>query len=265
MAQQYLAVADGAFGERLVGFYVVGSAAMGGFRPRQSDLDFVAVLDVATAGDCNRIRSVQLRALARLAPANVVRGWGSGVCNGVYVSAADLTRPVTEIVPIASHVGVFHTCGQGFDVNPVQWHTLRNHGVALRGLPPSQLGLQPQPELLAAWTRDNLNDYWKRVSTKAATGSSSHTIFTTSRWVTAWIVSGTARMHCTLASGAIVSKEDACAYARTTFAPEWHPIIDDAVGYFRRTKPDPMFRERSVRYATTGQFGLHVIDLANAL
>ncbi|MEY2417712.1 MAG: hypothetical protein QOG90_392 [Actinomycetota bacterium] len=265
-ASQYLDIAANEFGERLVGFYVVGSAAMGGYRPRQSDVDFVAVLDDALAGDCGRVRKVQRRALLRGGARAATRlAFQSGACNGTYLRASDLTRPVTEIEPIASHVGVFHTCGVGFDVNPVQWQTFAQHGVALRGAPPAQLGLQPQPELLRPWTLDNLNSYWKRVATKAATGKSSHTVLTTSRWVTAWVATGTARMHCTLATGDIVSKERAGEYALDTFDAEWHPIIRDAVGHLRREKPDPAFRDRRVRYETTGRFGLHVIDSANEL
>jgi hypothetical protein len=265
-ATQYLAIADREFGARLVGFYVVGSAAMGGFRPRQSDVDFVAVLDEARAGDCGRIRNVQRRALLRVAAHAAVRAaFESGACNGVYIAADDLTRPVAEIVPIASHVGVFHTCGSGFDVNPVQWHTFLRHGVALRGAPPVSLGLQPQPELVRQWNIDNLNSYWARVATKAASGKSSHTLLTTPRWVTAWIVTGPARMHCTMAAGEIVSKEGACEYALDTFDAEWHPIIRDALGHLRREKPDPRFRDRRARYEATGSFGLHVIASANSL
>jgi aminoglycoside adenylyltransferase-like protein len=265
-ASQYLAIADREFGDRLVGFYLIGSAAMGGFRPRQSDVDFVAVLDQALAGDCERVRKVQRRGLVRVAAHAATRAAPqSGACNGTYIQQSDLTRPVTEIVPIASHVGVFHGCGQGFDVNPVQWQTFLEHGVALRGAPASELGLQPQPELMRQWNLDNLNSYWKRVSEKAATGKSSHTVLTTARWVTAWIVSGPARMHRTLTTGDIVSKEAACEYALEAFDTEWHPIIRDALGHLRRGKPDPAFKDRRVRYETTGRFGLNVIDAANAL
>jgi hypothetical protein len=265
-AAQYLAIADKEFGERLVGFYVVGSAAMGGFRPRQSDLDFIAVLDEALAGDCGRVRKVQRRGLLRVGAHAASRAaFRSGACNGCYITQADLSRPVTEIVPVASHVGVFHGCGTAFDVNPVQWQTFMQHGVALRGAPPAELGLQPQPELLRQWNIDNLNSYWRRVATKASTGKSSHTVLTTARWVTAWIVSGPARMHCTLATGEIVSKERACEYALDTFDAEWHPIIRDAVGHLRNEQSDPAFRDRRIRYETTGRFGLHVIASANEL
>lgn len=44
---------------RIEGFYVVGSASMGAFRPGQSDLDFVAIVD-------GEFRSAELRRLRAL-------------------------------------------------------------------------------------------------------------------------------------------------------------------------------------------------------
>lgn len=51
-AGRCLRLADRLFPKRVVGFYLVGSVALGGYRPHQSDIDFVAVLRGRRAGDC---------------------------------------------------------------------------------------------------------------------------------------------------------------------------------------------------------------------
>ena len=122
---------------RIAGFYVVGSASMGAFRPGRSDVDFVAIVD----GD---FRPAELRKLRALH----VGGWVSAlihdtawwrrwplVCNGVYLKAGDLSRSPLEVTPLAGHVtGRFRAAPRsGFDVNPVTWYVLAHHGVALRG------------------------------------------------------------------------------------------------------------------------------------
>lgn len=268
-AREYLAIADRVFhGGRVVGFYVVGSTAYGEFRPDRSDLDFIAVLDERREGDCRRIRRAQLRSIARTGTRAVLhaRFQGAGTCNGVYVTTADLTRPVTAIEPIGSHTGIQCTCRDAFDVNPVVWKTFAERGIPLRGPQPADLSLDPQPELLRRWNLANLNSYWRSVAYANASGSPGpHWRPYSPRWVTAWGVLGPARMHHTIATGAIASKAQAGEYAFDVFGAEWHPIIDDALTYWRGQPAGPRFKDRRQRYETTGQFGLHVIEAANAL
>ncbi|MDP1859688.1 MAG: DUF4111 domain-containing protein [Gemmatimonadaceae bacterium] len=266
LAAGYLNTADRYFGDRLVGFYLVGSAALGGFRRGQSDLDFVAVLDESRVGDVALIRKVHRRAWVRaLGRAVVNRDLDAGACNGTYIASAELTKPVTDVVPIASQVAHQVHTGGGFDVNPVQWKTFAECGITLRGPRPSELHLQPQPELLRQWVLDNLNSYWTWSSKRCATGRSPNSRFHSPRWVTAWGVTGPARMHATVATGAVISKQAACEYALERFDPTWYPIVNEALAYLRGEPADPAFRDPAVRYRATGQFGLHAIAGANAL
>ena len=266
LAHQYLRVADRILGRRLVGFYLVGSAALGGFRRGQSDIDFVAVLDEARDDDVAIIRRVHRRAWVRAAGRALVnRDLDAGACNGSYVAAAELTKPVTDVVPIASHVAHQTHIGRGFDINPVQWKTFAEHGVALRGPEPAELGLQPQPELLRQWVLDNLNSYWAWSSERCVTGKSPNSRLHSPRWVTAWGVTGPARMHATVATGDVISKEAACEYALAQFEEQWYPIVREARAYLRGEPSEPAFRDRAARYQATGRFGLHAIASANAL
>lgn len=227
---RYLRLAD-ALGLRIEGFYVVGSTALGAYRPDRSDIDFVALLgagpDAATPSrELSRLRSLHRVAGAWSAWRALRRGQLSlpGTCNGVFVRADDLTRPVTAIVPVASHTGPTFTIGRGFDVNPVVWTVLADHGIAVRGPEPGTLGLNPQPELLRSWNLANLDTYWRPWAEAMLRGPGL-------RWrvrprrTTAWGVLGPPRLHHTIATGGILSKEAAGHYALDTFGPEWNPLI----------------------------------------
>lgn len=266
-AQRFLAVADRLFGERLVGFYVVGSAALGGFLPERSDLDFVAVIDQPRPSDCRRARLAQIVSGARTGIPAFLRGRtaGPGSCNGVYIARNELQRPVTQITPIASHHGISFDCGSAFDVNPVVWKTFAEHGVAVRGPEPSELGLDPQPDLLRQWNLNNLNGYWKSCATAALNGRPPLKPWMPARWATSWTVLGPARLHRTIATGEVISKQQAGEYALDTFDPEWHPIIEEALAYWHGDPPRTAFADRKSRHRRSGEFALHVIDSANAL
>ena len=250
-----------------MGFYVVGSAALGGFRPDRSDLDFVAVIDRPEPGDCRRARLAQIVSGARTGVPALLRGrtTGPGSCNGVYVAADQLQRPVTQITPIASHHGISFDSGSAFDVNPVVWKTFAEQGIALRGPEPADLGLDPEPHLLRQWNLDNLNGYWKSCATATMDGRPPLKPWMPARWATSWTVLGPARLHHTIATGDVISKQQAGRYALDVFDGEWHPIIEEALAYWQGEPAHPAFADKKARHARAGEFALHVIDSANAI
>ena len=160
---RYLGHVDKRLPGRLVGLYVVGSTALGAYRPGRSDIDVVGVTDGRfDPDDLRRLRLVHLGAGAGAAARALAWAWPMfpGTVNAVFVAAEDLPRPVTTIVPVASHVGHEFHAGEGFDVNPVMWKVLVDRGVAVRGPEPGDLGLDPEPEALRAWNLANLDRYW---------------------------------------------------------------------------------------------------------
>ena len=185
---RYLGHVDKRLPGRLVGLYVVGSAALGAYRPGRSDIDVVGVTDGRfEPDDLRRLRLVHLgagagaaaRALARARP------MFPGTVNAVFVAAEDLPRPVTTIVPVASHVGHEFHAGAGFDVNPVMWKVLADRGVAVRGPGPGELGLDPEPAALRAWNLANLDRYWAGYAAAvlaAAGGGRARLLRAGSRW-----------------------------------------------------------------------------------
>jgi Nucleotidyltransferase domain len=90
VVEDLLARLDRALPGRVAGFYVVGSACMGAFRPGRSDIDFVAVLDgELTATDLARLGRLHLGCWASSLVRDVaVRGRWPLVCNGIYCGLA---------------------------------------------------------------------------------------------------------------------------------------------------------------------------------
>lgn len=267
LIDHYLRVADRLLPGRIEGFYVVGSTALGAYRPGRSDIDFVAVLDGRLSRpELRRLRLVHLIAGARSGIRAIRRRRFTfpGTCNGVFVNTQGLSRPVTEITPLASHTGHEFAVGRGFDLNPVGWHVLANHGIPIRGPHPSTLGLQTDDRLLRSWTLHNLDAYWAPWARTILARRPSR-LRARWRWLTAWGVLGTARMHHTIATGNVIAKETAGDHALATFTPRWRPLIDEALAY-RRDQPvrDPA-HGGAARTHETAAFVLEVIRDAHTL
>ena len=96
---------DRALPGRVDGFYVVGSVSLGGFRIQRSDVDFVAIVSGALGDhDVRRLRRAHLACCASAVCQTVPRRRWPLLCNGVYVTAADLARSPLGVAPLAPHV-----------------------------------------------------------------------------------------------------------------------------------------------------------------
>ncbi len=106
LVSRYLRQVDLAVPGAIEGFYVVGSTALGAFRPGRSDVDFVAVVgDRLSVVELSRLRWAQRRLYAAdLAHTFLRPPWRWPLtCNGVFVRWADLSSSPLTVVPIASH------------------------------------------------------------------------------------------------------------------------------------------------------------------
>ena len=265
---RYLAGIDRSLPGAVVGFYVVGSVALGAYRERRSDIDFVAVIDGAVdQQDVRRLRVEHARCMLRTAVDACARRRSptAGACNGVFIRHADVGKPVAAITPAAAHIGGRFTTGPvGSDVSPVAWKVLAERGIAVRGVHPSALGLDWQPESLFAWNLENLERYWGPWAT--STSWSSRLRFRLRpRWSTAWGVLGAPRLHRTMATGEVVSKEAAGDYARDVFPRRFEPLIADALAYWREERPPRPAMDPDGRRLATSAFVLHVIESARSL
>lgn len=263
---RYLRQVDIAIPGAIEGFYVVGSAALGAFRPERSDIDFVAVVgDPLDTAELNRLHRAQRRLyVADLARAFLRLPWRWPLtCNGVFVRWADLGRSPLTVAPIASHTGWQFAAGRGFDVNPVTWRILAERGIAIRGPVPDRLGIYHDEAELRRWCLQNLDGYWRRwansmlhLGREAARASFLHRAV--------WGVLGAPRLHRTVLKGDIISKEEAGEYAMAAFGDRWRPMIEEALAYWRRELTAGPFRPAGRRRKEAARFVLEVVESVSA-
>jgi Aminoglycoside adenylyltransferase, C-terminal domain len=266
--QDLLGRLDRAAPGRVEGFYVVGSACVGAFRVGRSDIDFVAIVNGGLSGaELARIRAVHLtRWISSLSDAAFRLRWPL-VCNGCYLESGDLRRSPLEVTPLAgTTAGRFRIARrEGFDVNPVTWQLLARHGVAVRGPYRDRLQIRLDDHELRTWTLANLNGYWRLWADRARHRRLS-TPRTLPRRFAAWGVLGAPRLHYTIATGAIASKEAAAHYALETFDSSWQPLIEEALSFWRGMPPAPAYRRHpGRRRRDAAEFVADVIDAANGL
>jgi Domain of unknown function (DUF4111) len=259
---------DRAVPGQIEGLYVVGSACMGAFRAGRSDLDFVVIvageLDPA---DLACLRRMHLGHWGSSLVRDVALRWRWPlVCNGIYLKREDLCRSPLAVTPIATHVaGRFRVAEYGGDVNPVTWHTLAHHGIVVRGPEPDRLQVRTDDAELRTWTLDNLNGYWRRWAERMRRHGLTATRALPRRLAASGVL-GAPRLHYTITTGAIVSKEDAALYALEVFEPRWHALIGDALAYWRGSPaPRPFRRHPMRRDRDAAEFVAAVIKAANAL
>ncbi len=254
---------------RIEGFYVVGSASMGAFRAGRSDIDFVAIVNGALArAELARLRAMHVgRWTAALAHDVALRQRWPLVCNGIYIQAGDLSSAPLDVIPLAGHVaGRFRVATrEGFDVNPVTWHVLARHGIAIRGPDRERLPIRTDEGELRAWTLANLNGYWRRwVERVRHAGLNPRGV--PPRRLAASGALGAPRLHYTIATGGIATKEAAAHYALEVFEPRWHGLVEDALAFRRGEPPSAQYRRRPVRRCRdAAEFVVCVIDAANRL
>ncbi|HEY8524897.1 MAG TPA: hypothetical protein VIL48_08050 [Acidimicrobiales bacterium] len=169
---------------------------------------------------------------------------------------------MTEIVPVASHIGAtFKVAAAGSELSPVDWKTFAERGVPVRGPDPATLGLDPQPELLIPWNLGNLDSYWRPWAERVHRSGGRRPFRLRPRWSTAWGMLGPPRLHCTIATGEVVAKEQAGEYALDVFPKRWHPLPTDALAY-RRREPSVLRLSPTERGRRTADFVLEVVASA---
>jgi len=263
---RYLSHVDRLLPGRVTGFYVVGSTALGAYRERRSDIDFVAIVDgdLGPAG-LRRLRVQHAWSAAGTGTLAIRRGRSplTGTCNGYFIRAGDLAAPVTGIVPVAGHVGhTFKVAAGSSDISPVGWKVLAERGIAVRGPEPDSLPLDPQLDLMTSWNLTNLDRYWRPWAEQSQRTPGRFRL--QPRWSTAWGVLGAPRLHRSIATGDVISKEDAGTYALDVFPARWHPLIGDALAYWRE-EPGSLRLSADERRHRTAEFVLDVIADAHRL
>jgi hypothetical protein len=221
------------------GLYLHGSLALAGEFFAGSDIDFVAVLS-ARPGDA------ELTALAAAHDA-VRAARPRPLFEGIHLVRADLAGPPDECQDLPFvHDGRFGRAGR-FEINPVTWHELARHGVAVRD---ARLDVWTDDRVLWDFSRANLRSYWARVAELQVAMPERAGL----PEITAWCVLGISRLHHLLATGSMTSKSGAGRYALTAFAPRWHPIIHEALRARERPEEPSPYRDGATRGQDTTDF-----------
>ncbi|MFI7699167.1 aminoglycoside adenylyltransferase domain-containing protein [Nonomuraea sp. NPDC049480] len=212
IVETYLSLADAEAPGLVEGLYLEGSAALDDYRPETSDVDFVAV----TAAE------PPIEALER-----IHTRLGAHPFEGIYLTWDDLHHNPADLGERPqAHTGKL---GLGGGANPITWHTLARHGVTCRGPKPGELDVWSDPAVLAAWTDDNLDRYWRRLVTRASRPISRWGLAALGGYAAVWIVTGVSRLHYTLATGDVTSKTGAGRHALEAFPERWHRVINEAL------------------------------------
>lgn len=225
----FLSTVDAAAPGLIVGCYLVGSVALGDFRASgvgrgpfrtASDIDFVAVLARRTEADT----AVLADAHARVTAAQPRPSF-----DGCFLTEAELAAGPDGCgdVPCAQS-GRFVAAGR-FGINPVTFCELARYGIAVRGPQPDELDVWHDPAALRAFTADNLRTYWRPAWHQGRRPSPLWFAVGLTGWYPVWTVLGVSRLHYTLATGEMTSKCGAGRYARDTFGPRWHRILDESL------------------------------------
>jgi hypothetical protein len=251
----YLEAVDALAPGLVEGFYLEGSAALGDFQPHTSDIDFVAVT-------ADRPDATALAALTEVHAK--LRNRRRPFLDGVYVTWADLPLGGTDATRRPrSHEGRFNA--DGSPPNPITWHTLARYGVPCRGPQPAELEIGTDPDLLTRWTNGNLDQYWRSRLDRTTRLASLPGLVSLSDFDTAWTVPGVTRLHYTLATSNITSKQGACHYALTTFPPEWHRIVKEALRLRRNSGGRSLYTNRLSRRRDVHAYADMVITSAHSL
>jgi hypothetical protein len=192
------------------GLHLVGSAADGDFRPRRSDLDFVAVFSrTPEQGDLDALFVVH-------------RAYGSDptlpTLDGIWLTGADLAAgPDAAADGPATEQGQFLELARG-NRNPVTWFALPDAVSIVGNL--DRAALWQDRERLVGWVRENAQSYWRRWLADAARLSTPRGLAMLGRAGPMWGVLGISRLYYTAQTGKIASKSKAGEWALEAFGEQ---------------------------------------------
>jgi hypothetical protein len=219
----------------VTGCHLVGSTAFGAWRANRSDIDLVVT--VAAPDPLDAVGHRYRRTHSRQVAGALARLRYPLICSAVYVREADLSADPLTVTPVASHVGFEFEIGTGFNVNPVTWWELAHKAVTVRGALPD---VPVDDAQLRDWCRGNLTSYWASWRPGRPAAFVRHLGL-------AWGPLGAPRLHATIRTGGVLTKEQAGEYALDVFDPEWRPVVQRALAYWRGSQRPIGYVERAHR------------------
>lgn len=214
-------------GPNLVGLYVHGSLASGGFKEGRSDIDFLALIDTPLTPDDMTALGAFFQDMAATDPL-----WGNRL-EGPFMTRAELRRydPDHIYFPSVRVEEAFGVHGNGVDW-VMQRHILREQAIILHG-PPLHDYIDPIPQAaLIQAVREVLGDWWtQQYRDPSGIRDREYQVFG---------VLSMCRALYALRTGVLGSKIEAGAWALGALPAEWHPAIERALAYPDEPQPDDL-------------------------
>jgi len=131
MVEHYLSSLNQQLPSFLKAFYIVGSIALDEFNPQFSDVDFVALIDHrATHQETERLSQIHK---------DIERKHSRWKFSGMYLLEDEVGKYTGEVESLLGfHDGVLRL-HHNFELNPVTWWILKNHGIPVGGPSPHEL------------------------------------------------------------------------------------------------------------------------------
>ena len=227
----WLEVVDSVDPYLVEGLYVVGSFALDDWVPGISDIDVVVVTaEPATDEDFGAIRTA-CALLAERQPVPHV--------DGPFLAWGDLVvEPATGLHrPWVLH-GEPHHDGDCFEINPVTWYELANHGVTVRGPRPDRLGIPTDVEARVRFVVDNLRTYWTDLAEQVLTACDAQPDASFDAASLTWVALGALRLHHTAFTGGVTSKRGAGEWGLLEAPERFHPVLHRALDLRARAADD---------------------------
>src|ERR1700730_1309091 len=216
-----------ALGRNLAGVYVHGSLSTGAFNPRTSDIDVLATTRFLTDAPANeRIHEVD----------RAMHGWGddrwADRLEAAFVPAKALAMsgvPRIAVLELHPEEG-FKVQALGSDFT-IQKRILREHGISLYGPKIKRIVAPVTNGELREAQIGTLRDWWQPQLEFPGQFLK--------RAYQAYAVLTMCRALCLLATGEVVTKPEAAAWAlRGPYLEPWHALIQSAVAYPGGQQPD---------------------------
>jgi hypothetical protein len=93
----------------------------------------------------------------------------------------------------------------------------------------AEIDIWSDPAALMTWTNNNLDAYWRRMLAPGSWLTRRGGVAGLTAYACDWCVLGVSRLHYTLATGNITSKDGAGVHAQAAFAAQWQPVIAESL------------------------------------
>ncbi len=237
----------------LIGWYAVGSAALGCFERRVSDLDFVAVVQsIPDRAGMQALYKVH-RMLSNRRLAAPLDGW--------YVPQGALAG---EALPCLRFNDGRLREADVFPIHGVDGWVLKHHGVALLGPEPGGLPFDPDWTLVRQAMAKNLHSYWKAWADRRRNPFGPMGLGLMLNPTTLeWGVLGVSRILYSLQEGGITGKEAAGRYALATVPERFHLVIQEALRRRNQAIP-PQISQPLLRHRVALEYLDYIIGTAGS-